>query len=181
MKSDYKKELQNLYEKWNYIYEHGGNDPFWEDGTDLNLLRNHIMSVKKRCEMELEKSQLPEEYYKPLPPVVENSYMAQKEQIEETARLSLQKYQQNPDYKFLLLIKEGLDQNTIKNSSIKTILGYVTGLETAIQAKDYVTMRRHNYPERYLSSFKECRKKIESSKNHQKKETDGQLSLFDFM
>ncbi len=39
---------------WNYILENGCNDPFWPDGTNMNLTRNHIISYKleiaKYCE-----------------------------------------------------------------------------------------------------------------------------------
>lgn len=27
-KEDYEKELQACYDRWNYLYQHGGSDPF---------------------------------------------------------------------------------------------------------------------------------------------------------
>lgn len=35
---------------WNYINENGCNDPFWPDGSNINLTRNHII----QCEFETE-------------------------------------------------------------------------------------------------------------------------------
>lgn len=32
---------------WNYINENGCNDPFWPDGCNMNLTRNHIISYKR--------------------------------------------------------------------------------------------------------------------------------------
>lgn len=29
---DYAAELESLYERWDYLYEHGGSDPSWSDG-----------------------------------------------------------------------------------------------------------------------------------------------------
>ena len=43
---DYGAELENLYKRWDYLYEHGGSDPFWSDGTNLSLLRTHIINCK---------------------------------------------------------------------------------------------------------------------------------------
>lgn len=63
---------------WNYILENGCNDPFWPDGTNMNLTRNHIISYKleiaKYCEAT--GSELPPEYYLPTPPEVDNDYLA---------------------------------------------------------------------------------------------------------
>ena len=52
------KELRDSYERWNHILQNGAGDPFWEDGLNMNLVRNHIIHYKRQCEAEL----LPEEY-----------------------------------------------------------------------------------------------------------------------
>nr|WP_304100552.1 hypothetical protein [Mitsuokella multacida] len=33
------------FERWQDIFAHGCSDPFWPDGCNLNLTRNHILSV----------------------------------------------------------------------------------------------------------------------------------------
>lgn len=87
------KELQKdiIRERnhWNYINEHGCNDPFWPDGCNLNLTRNHIIYDRKRIETICEESglPLPEEYYYQIPPVVDDNYMANLKQEKRVERL----------------------------------------------------------------------------------------------
>ncbi len=74
---------------WKHIQEYGCNDPFWPDGCNMNLTRNHILSYKREiCEICEENSiPLPKEYWLPTPPEVENSYMANTKQKERVKRL----------------------------------------------------------------------------------------------
>ena len=37
------EELKKDIARWNDIYINGCSDPFWPDGTNLNLKRNHII------------------------------------------------------------------------------------------------------------------------------------------
>lgn len=68
---------------------HGCNDPFWPDGCNLNLTRNHIIADRKRIEMLCEEHELPlpEEYYYKIPPVVDDNYMANLKQEKRVERL----------------------------------------------------------------------------------------------
>ena len=45
---DYGAELENLYRRWDYLYEHGGSDPSWGGGTNLSFLRTHIIKCKRK-------------------------------------------------------------------------------------------------------------------------------------
>lgn len=63
---------------WLHIKEYGCQDPFWPDGSNMNLERNHIAYHKKMigeicAELEIP---LPEEFYIPEPPEVNERYMA---------------------------------------------------------------------------------------------------------
>lgn len=77
---EYAAQIVREIGHWNYILENGCNDPFWPDGTNMNLTRNHIISYKleiaKYCEAT--GSELPPEYYLPTPPEVDENYMAVK-------------------------------------------------------------------------------------------------------
>ena len=44
---EYATQIVREINQWNYILENGCNDPFWPDGTNLNLTRNHIISYKR--------------------------------------------------------------------------------------------------------------------------------------
>lgn len=64
--------------RWKCIQEHGCNDPFWADGCNMNLTRNHIISYKHDIQEMCEENNipLPEGYYLATPPEVDNNYMA---------------------------------------------------------------------------------------------------------
>lgn len=75
--------------RWKQINENGCNDPFWSDGTNMNLVRNHIIYYKGKI-LELctiRRIPFPEEYYLATPPLANNDYMANYKQRERVARL----------------------------------------------------------------------------------------------
>ena len=39
---------QESYDSWKCIYNGGGSDPFWADGVNLNLVRNHIIRLPRK-------------------------------------------------------------------------------------------------------------------------------------
>lgn len=86
---EYRELISEELEHWKHINTNGCSDPFWEDGYNMNLLRNHIIFYK----MEIFRicgeggMALPEEYYIPLPPEVDNRYMANLNQKERVQRL----------------------------------------------------------------------------------------------
>lgn len=41
-------ELQRDIDRWNDIKQNGCNDPFWPDGVNMNLKRNHIINDLRR-------------------------------------------------------------------------------------------------------------------------------------
>ena len=55
---------------WQYLREFGCQDPFWADGVNMNLTRNHIIYYKMRLRELCKDGNLPEEYYLPTPPEV---------------------------------------------------------------------------------------------------------------
>lgn len=77
---------------WNYINENGCNDPFWPDGSNINLIRNHIISYKRDIVELCEKTgmPLPEEYFLRVPPKVDDNYMANLKQKARVERLKQQ-------------------------------------------------------------------------------------------
>ena len=42
------EELHERADRWNNIMQSGCSDPFWPDGVNLNLVRNHIIFAKNR-------------------------------------------------------------------------------------------------------------------------------------
>lgn len=69
-------DLSSEYARWNDVYKNGCSDPFWTDGMNLELIRNHIIWYKKRIEAEMDQSEYPDDYYRDLPREVPMQYMA---------------------------------------------------------------------------------------------------------
>ena len=73
-----RKEIVRDLKHWQYLREYGCQDPFWADGVNMNLTRNHIIYYKMRLRELCPDGNLPEEYYLPTPPVVDNDCLAPK-------------------------------------------------------------------------------------------------------
>lgn len=171
------KGIRDSLSRWHYIFENGGSDPFWEDGVNLNLVRNHILYFKQRCEEELTPDEYPPEYYFKVPPEVDSGYMARKDEIRRNAVLALEKYKKDENYQYLTQIFPRMNENDIKATSVNRVVHYVIGLEDALKNDDFVSMRRHERPEEYLDSFKECREKVEHIIHQDMDFPAGQLEL----
>ena len=74
---------------WSHINEYCCNDPFWPDGYNMNLTRNHIIAYRREIEEICEETgmALPEEYYYKIPPAVDDNYMANLKQEKRVERL----------------------------------------------------------------------------------------------
>ena len=70
--------LLDRYSRWKSIYESGCSDPTWEDGVNINLVRNHILITKKNIEKFLGDNFIayPESYFYPVPVELPNDFMA---------------------------------------------------------------------------------------------------------
>ena len=85
----YCEEMRKSIERWKDINKNGCNDPFWTDGSNMNLVRNHIIYYKHMIYEICKENQisLPDEYYFSIPPEVNNHYMANRKQKERVKRL----------------------------------------------------------------------------------------------
>lgn len=173
------ESIADSQRRWEHIYQFGAGDPFWEDGCNLNLVRNHIIYDRMKCEEELQPEEFPSEYFVPIPPEVDMKYMALKDEIRESAKKSLTAYMESDDYKYLLKVVGKLDNKQKDEICIANVLRYVEGLRQSIESDNLVAMRRHRNTETYLDSFKSCRQKVETMLEAKKVLPQGQLSLFD--
>ncbi len=86
---DLVRELENSFKQWRVHFEFGCQDPFWPDGCNINLNRNHIIyfkgEIKKHCEMY--NLAFPDVYYRPTPAELDNHYMASLDQTDRVNRL----------------------------------------------------------------------------------------------
>lgn len=169
------EELQRAFYRWDALYAFGGHDPFWSDGVNLNLVRNHISFYKKEIEQTCEPQSYPDIYYRETPKEVPQDYMARREEIRANAKKSVELYKKDENYQFLLSRIDRLDPKDVKETCIQNVINYVKGLERAIASDDLISMRRHENTEGYIDSFLKCAERIRSLKPRENE----QMSFFD--
>lgn len=176
------QDLEQEYENWHYLYEHGGQDPLWPDGSNLMLVRNHIINQKEKIKIFAAENDiaLPEMYFKELPLEVPSDYMARGNEIRDNAIKVLELLKKDENLFFLKTNLPHLNGKQQKEISIKNIINYERGLMLAVDSNDLVSMRHWENSKRYFESFKECRKKVEKllETDGFREDATGQLSLF---
>ena len=186
--TDWEERLKQDYERWEYLREYGGSDPFWDDSVNMNLVRNHILYDKSQLAEKYgtDYEKYPEIYFRELPPEVHRGYMTCAAQIRDQAVKSLDIYLSDASFQYLLLNKDRLNKKEAEKISLFNVLGYASGLAYALKEDDLVVMRRHvGRPEGYQESFAACAQKMKEilcKKQEEQEEVreDGQLSLFQF-
>ena len=70
--------LEESHRRWEEICSNGCADPFWPDGMNLNLVRNHILVMRRDIEAICRDTglELPEIATMPVPPPVPMDFMA---------------------------------------------------------------------------------------------------------
>lgn len=166
------------YEQWYHYWKYGGSDPFWPDGSNMHLIRNHIIYYKRQIKELCEQigCALPECYEEALPPEVDQTYMARQGEIESGAAIALEKFESYPAYQELLTYRTKLSKKQLESISYFNVLGYAEGLRIAIDQMDHLTMRRFSRYETYLESFDQCLKRAKALEPE-----EFQLSIFDMM
>ena len=101
--------------------------------------------------------------------------MARADEIRRNAAATLKVYLADEKYLWCAAHVLELTAKELKRSFIENIIGYVTGLQSAIAEDDLVTMRRHEHPERYSESFERGVKEINKILSAR---AEPQLSLF---
>jgi hypothetical protein len=170
------KRLIESHARWEHLYTQGGSDPFWADGGNLNLVRNHIIYERRILEG---LGYFPEIYGREIPPEVDPDYMARADEIKRNAKEVLESYQSSENYQYLLKNADKI-RRKIDNPVIGNVMGYVRGLEVAIDSGDIIVMRRHEKgKDSYLSSLKRARDIAEITLEEPQEEKIGQLDIWD--
>lgn len=159
---DFATALESSFARWDYIHEHGCSDPFWADGVNMNLVRNHIIYYKQQLSEEATLFLLPEAYYREVPPEVDSNFMARPNEIRQNAVRSMQIIDEDENLKFVREQSVHLTEKQLKQLCIPAILGYAENLRRAISEDDLLTMRRYENPNGYLESFKSAAQKLRS-------------------
>jgi hypothetical protein len=180
------EELKREYDRWEYLKEVGGSDPFWDDAANMNLVRTHILNRKREIAERYgtDYENYPAIFFRENPPEVRSGYMVGAAQIREQAAEALEIYLADQNFQFLLFHKDCLSKKEAEKISLFNVLGYASGLAAALKKDDLVAMRRHaGRPEGYQESFANCAKKMmellkEKKEEPEKTREPEQLSLF---
>ena len=73
--------LEKSFARWKLLFDFGGSDPFWSDGANMLLVRNHIEYYKSELQKMCGEGLLPKIWHKPTPPEMPYDYMARKEEL----------------------------------------------------------------------------------------------------
>lgn len=176
-------ELKNDYARWYELFENGGSDPFWSDGANLFLVRNHIIYDKAKIEEEMQPDDYPEEYFRELPPEVDKDYMAKADEIRKTAEETYEEAISSADYSWLCKNAENEKYSKKIREHARNEIRYIEGIKTAIENGNLVDMRRSGGPAYRLDNLKRIRKEFEAEEQERREKNlhQGQLSIFDFM
>lgn len=76
-------QLDDEFHRWDDIAKHGCSDPFWPDGANMNLTRNHIIhwyrllreKMVEPVQLTMFDAGMDLTRERPLPPEVSNDYM----------------------------------------------------------------------------------------------------------
>ena len=171
------EELQKSFDRWDELYQNGGSDPFNSDGSNLYLVRNHIIYWKDKITEQYVQKDYPPIYDRETPPEISFDYMARSDEIRANAKCSLILYKQDDNLLFLRTKIHTMEKIDIKGTCINYVIGYADSLEDAIKNDDLVSMRRHGKPDTYLDAFAQCAEKVREIKPPDNE----QISLFSFM
>lgn len=83
------QNIRQEIEHWKDINQNGCSDPFWSDGCNMNLTRNHIIYYQSKIREICTENRLPlpDEYYLAVPPEVNVNYMANLKQKERVTQI----------------------------------------------------------------------------------------------
>lgn len=156
------EELKKDFERWSIIITSGANDPNWPDGTNANLVRNHIRYHKDQITELCSENDLslPEIFNHPTPEEVSQDFMAKPDEIRTNAQKSLALIKNDADYLYLKEMINTLSPQMIYDTSINNILSYVSSLQRAINEDNFVIMQRMGKPDHCLDSFHRCATKV---------------------
>ena len=123
----YCQHIREEIAQWKDINQNGCNDPFWSDGCNMNLTRNHIIYYQRLIAEICTENQLPlpEEYYLSVPPEVDNYYMANLKQKERVKRIFFQR--EMPERKRYIYDEQQMSLFSQLNQNLAEVVSMNTG------------------------------------------------------
>lgn len=153
-----KEELEKSFARWQNVHDNGGSCPYSTDGQSLNLVRNHILSYKNA----IANSQgiKPEIYYRETPPIMDEAYMVNSNQIRASCKEAFEICIQDKNFIFLEKSAYLLPDSIQKKNNIHWAINRMKSWKASIENDNLVEIRRLMDSAYYLKSFKEIADQI---------------------
>ena len=126
------RELEREYARWEQVYMAGSKDPFWPDGVNANLCRDHILCGKRRIRELYPDAEMPEIYYRPLPQELPAEYMARKEELRSAALRSYTRYISDENFCFIRNHVERIPETDALRGILDALLARADVLKDAV-------------------------------------------------
>lgn len=166
---EYEARLQEMYSRWNQWKECGCPEAEVADGIYLNRIREGIARLCHKVEAQLSEEEYPECYYAMLPPVMEETYMANSERILQNAKRALLEYESNEDYLWLCEHRHTIENGTEAETESYRLLCHADALREAIESGDLFSMKRESRQERLFEDLSACRKLVQKQSEKKRK------------
>ena len=157
---DLETALRERFDRWDDIYRNGTKDPFWEDGVNLQFVKNHILYYKSEMEKQIKDGNFPEIYFRETPPDIERSYMARPDEIRKNATRVLAILKENKDLEYIRHKAVVMEKSYVDKTPAKSLINTLTILSNAIEKDDLVVMRRYENIDGLLSEISQCANKL---------------------
>lgn len=141
--------------EWEYVKEHGSSSIIWSDGRELNFIREKLLRLKEELE-EKSWTEIPK-----VPPKMSELFMVNPEAIEKEAKEALQAYEEDENYRYLLMNKNRLPEEYREQSGADGILEQINKLRTALYYHRYTNMKRYLNQKHYKNMLEECKRNVE--------------------
>lgn len=120
------------WNQWQNLHKHGGSDPFWSDGVNMNLVRNHMLYAIRKGAEPLEDMPLPDE--------IDRHYMADAKGIVARAETALAKLRSDPYYQQVELT-DHLMIDSEATEDLDRVKALVRRIDLGLKESDLVTLR----------------------------------------
>ena len=138
----------------------------------MNILRNQIIYARKNIDQLSMDEHREELYNRPIPPEVDNNYMAKPKEIRERAKAVLAVLESDPNYQFLCKRVPRLDPKTVKQMGLNYTMSIVPALRDAIEQDDLVAMRRNGDTTFYTQCFEQRAQEVRDIKPLENQQLD---------
>lgn len=161
LSQEYDEKLQQMYDRWS-LWEKGGcPEAEVPDGVYLNRIRGGIEKLCRKIEKLFSEDDYPECYYAMFPPLMDEGYMANGEEIRKNAERALSDYENQEDYLWLSKHVHELDNRSGISSEAYRLICHAGTLRETIQEDDLFRMKQESRQEHLIADLAACRAEAE--------------------